>query len=370
MCFRSFFDIHFYLSICICFRSRTVHLRPRAVMDSLAFPALDINGNALENSCKNVDSEIKRKIWTISSPILLVFGTVGNTLSIITFSRKELRKNTSALYFIVLAIADLLSLYLGLLRYYIRELIFIDIREKNEVVCKVHVFLVGFIRHFSAWILVTVTIERFIAVWYPFKAKTICTMRNGAIALAVLGVLVFSANAHSLWTMEFVPEFNTTDSFQCRKGRYKGIKFFNLNIWPWIDSFLASYCPFAIMLVFNILIIIRLTQSHWYRKQGLRTRSHSNVKMTSMTAMLLVVTFAFFMLTTPATVYFIGQYTWWKEEKLKYPERFEVFWAATNILKYLNSAINFPLYCICGPKFRRELTEMFTNRACRNRVSS
>ena len=339
-------------------------------MDSPAFPALDINGNALEKSYKYFDSEIKRKIWTISSPIILVFGTVGNTLSIITFSRKELRKNTSALYFIVLAIADLLLLYLGLLRYYIRELTNIDIREKNELVCKVHVFLVSFMRHFSAWILVTVTIERFISVWYPFKAKAVCTMRNGAIALAVLGVLVFSANAHSLWTMELVPAFNTTNPFKCRRGGYKGLDIFNFKIWPWIDSFLASYCPFAIMLVFNILIIIRLTQSHWYRTQGLRTRSHSNAKMTSMTAMLLVVTLTFFMLTTPATVYFIGQRTWWKEEKPKYPERFEVFWAATNILMYLNSAINFPLYCISGPKFRRELAEMFTNHPCRNRVSN
>ena len=340
-------------------------------MEDHVFRTLHTDHNYFERSSSVIyaSDDVKRRVWTICSPIILVIGTIGNILSILVFARKGMRNLTSALYLIVLAIADLLLLYLGLLRYYIRELTDVDIRDTSETACKLHIIFVYFMRHFTSWILVSVTVERFISVWYPFKAKIICTLRNGAIVLAALGLVLFSANLHSLWTMELVSTSNTTDSYECRTVKHKGLRFFDFKIWPWIDSFIASYCPFAIMLVFNILIIVRITRPQRY-KTDTSGNSPKNIKLTSLTAMLLTVNLAFLVLTTPGTLYFIGQHTWWKEEKRKYPERFEIFWAVSNLLLYVNSAINFPLYCISGPRFRRELAGMFLSPACHNRVGT
>ena len=123
------------------------------------------NHSNLENpySLSHAERGIIRKVWTIGSPIILIIGTIGNIMSIIIFSRKRMRKRTS-MYFIVLGKADLLSL-LGLLRYYIRELTDVDIRNTSEIACKLHILLAYCMRQYTAWILVTVTLERFISVW-------------------------------------------------------------------------------------------------------------------------------------------------------------------------------------------------------------
>ena len=62
------------------------------------------------------EEEIAHYIWLIGSPIIVTIEIIGNTLSILILSRKSMRKHTSAFYFIVLAVTDLLVLNVGLLR--------------------------------------------------------------------------------------------------------------------------------------------------------------------------------------------------------------------------------------------------------------
>ena len=172
--------------------------------------------------------------------------------------------------------------------------------------------------------MVTVTIERFISVWYPFKANIISILRNGAIGSTAVGAILFGENAHYLWSMEDISS-NSTTSHICTIVKDEGLQFFNLKAWPWIDAFLASYCPFVIMLIRNTFIILRLIRPRWYKTLTSSTRWRHNVKMTSMTAMHLAVTFTFLVLTIPGSLFIIGQHTWWKDEKPKNPFRFDVF---------------------------------------------
>ena len=187
-----------------------MHHRQETAMKRDVNQKYNTNSSILENpySLSHTEREIIRNVWTIGSPIILIIGTIDYIMSIIIFSRKRMRNRT-------LGIADLLSL-LGLLRYYIREITYVDIRNTTENACKLHTLLVYCMRHFTAWILVTVPIERFIAVWYPFKANIICTKRNGAFALTAVGVIIFSVNAHYLCSMKFkVTSSNSTTSCIC-----------------------------------------------------------------------------------------------------------------------------------------------------------
>ena len=103
-------------------------------------------------------------IWKISSPIVMTLGTIGNTLAIVVLSKTNMRRMPPSLFLIVLAVSDLLMLYIGLLRHCIREYTGVDIRDFTLTGCKVHVFFVYFIKHLSAWVLVAVALERFISV--------------------------------------------------------------------------------------------------------------------------------------------------------------------------------------------------------------
>ena len=200
--------------------------------------------------------KIKNTLWVIVSPIILGVGTTGNVLIIVVLTRKRMRMMASAMTLIILAVSDLMVLHLGLLRRLINVLADVDIRDFSQAVCKTHVFLVYFCRHFSAWLLVAVAVERFISVWFPFRANQICSKRNVAVAVAAIAIGLVGINSHYFWTFggTYVISFTKRT---WRKCTYKtDHKIFNNKVWPWIEACTHTYLPFILMLCFNVLIII------------------------------------------------------------------------------------------------------------------
>ena len=306
--------------------------------------------------------EVADTIWKVSSPIVMTLGTIGNTLAIVVLSKKKMRRMPSSLFLIVLAVSDLLMLYLGLLRHCIRVFNEVDIREFTLTGCRTHVFLVYFINHLSAWLLVAVALERFISVWFPFRAKTICTHRNAGLGICAIAVALVGINLHFFWTYgeKIVPiaNSNKTRRYACNQ-REKFDDFFK-EIWPGLEASIFTYIPFTIMLVSNTLIIFRLARARLQRKRLVATShgSHDSIRMTTMTGMLLAATFTFLILNTPVSLYLSGQSTFWKDER-KRNHNFKIFWVITQQLMYLNNAINFFLYFISSPRFRQELKRLF-----------
>ena len=311
------------------------------------------------NTFDEPEKEIARYIWLIGSPIVIAIGIIGNSLSILILSRKRMRKHTSAFYFTVLAVTDLLVLTVGLLRNFIEALIGYDpIRTYSQESCKIHTFLVYFLGQFSAWVLSSVTAERFISVWFPFKARYLRTRKNAAIGLVILAVFLSSVDVHFFWTRGLSALAN--DTVKCIPlDKYSH---FTKVIWNILDSLLLTYIPSACMIALNILIIIKLKLLRWRNKGGVIFAHDSNsTRVNTMTAMLLTVTFTFVVLMTPLTLYLIGQNDWWEYQHY-HDSSFRIYFAAANQLMYMNNAINFLLYYVSGNRFRKEFKELFVSR--------
>ena len=126
------------------------------------------------------------------------------------------------------------------------------------------------------------------------------------------------------------------------------------------------------MLKCNILIIVRVLKTRIEKKRGMYSvNSNNRTKISAMTAMLLTVTFTFIVLTTPVAVNLAGQFLWWKETitaSLENYAKFKVFWAVANLLMYMNNAINFVLYVLIGPRFRKEFCNIFMCHCCHGQV--
>ena len=301
-------------------------------------------------------------IWKISSPIVMTLGTIGNTLAIVVLSKKKMRRMPSSLILIVLAVSDLLMLYIGLLRHCIREYTGVDIRYFTLTGCRIHIFLVYFINHLSAWLLVAVALERFISVWFPFRAKTICTHRNAALGVCAIAVALVGINLHFFWTygerIVHIADSNRTLRNACHHREH--FDTFLKEIWPGLEASIFTYIPFTIMLVCNTLIIFRLARARLQRRHLSATShgSHDSIRMTTMTGMLLAATFTFLILNTPVSLYLSGQSTFWKDER-KQNQNFKIFWVITQQLMYFNNAINFLLYFASSTRFRQELKRSF-----------
>lgn len=126
------------------------------------------------------------------TPMLTVTGTIGNVVSVMVFFRTRLRKLSSSYYLSALCISDTGFLLVNFILWL--SLFNINIYNRNGC-CQLFTFLSGFCSALSVWFVVAFTIERFIAVIYPLKRQTVCTVKR---AKSILIGLIFVSAIHSL----------------------------------------------------------------------------------------------------------------------------------------------------------------------------
>ena len=263
-----------------------------------------------------------------------------------------MRVKSTSVFLIGLAVVDTVVLYMGLLRWWIKELTRIDIRTLSLVGCKIHILFTYAFIQLSAWILVLVTIERVISVFFPLKSREIITRRRAGILLAVTVVSLIGLNAHFMWTR--VLYTHTNGVTYCIPAE-EHTEFSN-KTWAWIDSFVASYIPFAVMLISNLAIIYKVLKATLHRRSTMNVGKDVSSKMGSMTAMLLLLNFIFLLTTSPIVIFLAYQKDFMGDQSPQSMARFNLAWVIVNLIQYCNNALNFFLYCISGARFRRELT--------------
>ena len=311
-------------------------------------------------------------LWQVVSPILLVFGTIGNCLSIIILSKKRFRNWSATHYLIALAGADIAFHYIGLLRQWVKYTWDEDIRFVSNAACKIHWWLMYSSADMPVWILVTITIERLISTIVPHKSKRICTAKVARIVLIILPTMILLINCHLLYgfgRLE-VDMDNGTKIIPCAPLTAEYETFFT-DIWTWIDLCKFSLVPFAVLSVGNFCIIWSLFISGRRSKTQIAPTQASsapkgNNKTSTMSVLLVCLNVVFIICTAPVCVYFIGEPYWIPKDVPRSVQLQDPWWAFVNILMYTNSTINFILYCLSGSKFRGELKKMFLRRKTEN----
>ncbi len=288
------------------------------------------------------------ELWKIGPPLLLVVGTVGNTLSGMVMLRKSLRSTVTGFFLLILAVEDTATLWVGLLRHYLLRVHGINLRGFTDFGCKLHNFLVYWLRHYGSWILVCMTAERFLSVFFPHKAKVLVTRSRCAAAIGVTGLLLFALNAHYFRTFRLAKGCSADPDYLS----------FHVNIWSWIHYTVVSFVPFVILLFSNVGIIAKITFTNRIKRNQMQ-QSSAGIKMTSMTAILLLVSFMFLLTSTPISIYIVVTYKVWDSLSDEGKALADLWFPIVVLLAYVNHSCNFFLYCISGPKFRRELVQMF-----------
>ena len=186
-----------------------------------------------------------------------------------------------------------------------------------------------FFEHCSAWLLTVMTVERCVAIWFPLKAKKLCSVQNAVWVTVVVAVvfLIFDGQ----WF--FVTEENISQYCDFKPSISK---WYRKNFGA-LDATLYSYAPFLIMFVSNSMICYKML------KRNDVAPAETSQSMHKSTAMLLSVNMAFCCLTAPVSTYYIITDS---------PP--PVLDAVLVNLGYLNHGINFMLYVLTGTKFRSE----------------
>ena len=287
---------------------------------------------------------------------IIVMGTLGNILCVIVCRRKRLKEHAFSICLIVLAVADTFTLHIGFWQHWVKITFAYELTRRSSTLCKLVVFLSWCFGDLSSWVLCLITIQRFISVWLPNKAKPLRSHKGSAIGCATVAVLSIVKDFHFLTV-----EYKTAPDYQGNYSALSGCEpknphytNFLLNEWGIIDLTMAAILPFTILAVCNSLIIAKLWRAAAVRKSTAETSRQR--KITNINLMLIINSMAFLILVMPwYLIVVIQTYTNGGSPMTG----IDVAYSVTFFLWYVNPAINFYMYCVGGPLFRRELKALF-----------
>ncbi|KAI4489535.1 hypothetical protein M0802_011070 [Mischocyttarus mexicanus] len=315
--------------------------------------------------------EILRGIQLYYTPILVYLGSFGNCLSVYVFFGTKLRQISSSIYLGALAISDtgfLISLFVVWLD-------MVDIGIFNmQGLCQFFIYFTTVCSFLSVWFVVAFTVERYIAVQYPFLRQSMCTVARAkkvVIGLTILGIILCSPVL--LFSSPRLSMSNNKNVTRCLVA--EGLELSSI-IFNSIDTILTFVVPFTLIVLLNILIAraiyklarVRRTltsESRTSQEQMSCNQSPRNtLAQSKITKMLLTVSTIFLCLNLPA--YGIRAYAFLHPDNDP-PQLVEMMQPIFNMLFNTNFGINFILYCTTGQNFRRAMIRMFS---CRSRKSN
>ena len=301
-------------------------------------------------------------------PILLCFGVVGNMLSVAVLLRPAMRRLSTYTFLTTLCFADSLALIVGCLPVVLAHFSMEGIM--NHVwICKCTLYLHYVFTQYSSWLLVAVTVERYIAVVHPLKAHALCNHDLAYKAITIIVVCIICVNLHVFWTFGVSPSATVLDNHN-HCTALPDHKIFVDGAWQWIETILYSFLPFVLILGMNTIIVHQVCVAQ-RRRHHLASNSEFTALDTDkrMTLMLLFITFVFSVLVLPINITlvlknFLHPNTSSLNEHensqavIEHRARMELAVTVSRISLHLNHSINFMLYCAAGRKFRQELRRL------------
>ena len=279
-------------------------------------------------------------------PILVPIGLIGNTLSFFVMIKPNNRKMSTCIYMAAISINDSLMMYTAFHYWLIGA---VNIREWNLWECKFVIFCSLAALQNCTYLILAMTVDKYIAIKWPHRAATYSTPRRARIIVVGVPICVFIYN---------IPHFFLSVSDEC-------VAYSNSNviarIYSWLSFVLNAVIPVLLLIHMNYIIVKTVKNSgKMFGANGMLKRKET-MKSTEkqVTIMLLLVTTLFLILLVPTYIRFIYVAFAARDTPLEYAKTLLVFQITAKLYK-TNSGINFLLYCVSGKKFRNDLKEILS----------
>ena len=196
----------------------------------------------------------------------------------------------------------------------------------------------------TVWLTVLVSMERYIAICYPLKAASMCTIpkvRRSVIAIFTVSIL---------YNIPRYFEHNIVSKGYMEKSEISNNVVYRYLYMCVLYSLVLFLIPLLLLVILNAKLVLALQRGkrQWQTLQ-MRQKKEQNLTMIPLTIVLV-----FFICGVPALVVNII-------EAIRpdiQSEGFIQFLVVSNLLVVLNSAANFIIYCLLGKKFRTKLCDI------------
>ena len=284
-------------------------------------------------------------------PMICVVGISGSIFTLVVFNQKLLITSTSV-FLCALAVADLIRLLNDALYFIVSVLMRTMPVSGNRMMGYMYPlshYILNQSVCVASWLHVCIGVERFIHVCKATRVKDLCTVRRARIISASVFFFMSFITIPSAIRYEGVNVHTGNDSNESiyaitlsQIGQNEDF----MTVYIWIINFLRSVIPLCVLIVLNSCII------HSLRKQRVRGKISGSNRITFM---LIIVIVVFVVCITPDAIMSTAfGYGYIDTSCLVKGIR-----ECTDALLAINSAVNFPIYCLCSNTFRSTYKKVF-----------
>ncbi|GFS04418.1 chemosensory receptor A [Elysia marginata] len=323
----------------------------------------------------DVANDVAEAVYCYILPVLVVFGTVGNVLSIIVLCVEKKKDSTNA-SLTALAVSDtgyILTTFARQTSCIISK--FDPTLGRNYTTLMYGQMIVVNIcfSRVTSVITAIISTERCLAVTLPLKVREIVTRPRMIIALVLAFVITFALigpvffMAESYWTTN--PRTNTSYvTYQLTQWYIENKDALD----TYRDIFLNAVFRFlpAGLVIFNTAVIISRVKkaSSWRGDTASQAGKARATREKKLTNMLLVLCGVYIFCTLPGVVFQI--FTFLTDEFSvfgRYRNTYKMTTALSLLTQFINSSINFVIYMAMNERFAKSYVDLF---GCRFLLSS
>ena len=301
-------------------------------------------------------------------PIALL-GLVGNIIAWIVLLRQRPRLTTTVLL-MGLAVADNLFLITTILTHSLR---YINLYSDGKYLVSFaeifpYIFItvypsVYFIRMVDTWLIVLLTVDRFIAVYRPLHAQGLCTLPK---AYRNMAILVFIS---LLFSLPRFFEYKLTDTGYKFASTDLNKSMSYMVIYKIILFILIMYIiPTLLLVILNTKLLLTLRRAETYRAslpRGPRpSRSSTNRSVTTTVVAVVAMCIISNIVATISHIVYSLENGPWSMKHLDPMRRY--LSNINNLFITISCATNFLIYCLCSRNFRMVLVRTFRCHSCIN----
>ncbi|KAH3831744.1 hypothetical protein DPMN_105014 [Dreissena polymorpha] len=307
--------------------------------------------------------------WYLSlivlTPVILL-GLVGNCLSMLTWSRGSNRNKSTAVLLTCLAVTDTIVLAIPALEMWADEVFNFKLRLPHVVLCKLFAWASYFGPTMSSWIIVLVTLERFVSIWFPVRVRYLCTKVKMRIAIISVGLILAFVYSPFLILTDIRPTNETGmlngTKLACDVNYNTTFFLYYVPVWMWIDFVLLFGLPFVIVVIGNVMILYKIFKSRKAFSKKNRHVSERTRAANSFTMRAIALSIILLVCLLPVT----SKEVYHSQTGTNHEGLLQV---VVSVLLYANSALNFLLYCAIGTGFRTDMKKVLRSLCSRRRVS-
>ncbi|KAK6181248.1 hypothetical protein SNE40_009141 [Patella caerulea] len=268
-------------------------------------------------------------------------GLTGNILLFFMTFHKNISQHSYAIYLRITAISDTMVLlqtatedildHLGLLT---------SFHLMSFHFCKVWLVCYSLFRTTSPWFVVTLSLDRCIAIWKPLQRSRYCSKKAAWVICLIIGCVAFVGTVAVL--SEALTDVGVSDE-SCGEIHVSDV---TLKAGTYFNLFLQSTLPCVFLLILNIMVAIQIIRSLKFRRSFSAEDSNSTRAAIRTTLPLILVSVLAFVTLLPVSitgVYEMGNILNRGEEYEFSFHRHTVdtVWAICNIIYLINFAQNF-----------------------------